>query len=77
MIAPVVHHHVRLRWHVAIDALRASGAWRMLMMRGDVEPIRQVALRTQGVALSTQLCSVRLMAIGADDASLVHGALNK
>src|SRR5450759_270911 len=77
MIAPVMHHHVRLRWHMAIDALCAGASRRMLVMRGDVELFRQVALGTQGAAFSAQLCGVRFMTIGADDAGFMHGALKK
>src|SRR5450756_1917182 len=75
VIASVVHHHIVLRWHVAVDALRAGGARRMPMMRGDVEFFRQVALGAQGIAFSAQLCGVWFMTIGTDDAGFMHGAL--
>ena len=77
VIASVVDHHIGLGWHVAVDALRASAARRMLVMRGDVEFLRQMALCTQGVALGAQLCGVRFMTVRTDDAGLVHGALKE
>ena len=77
MIAPVVHHHVILGWHVAADALCAGATRRMLVMGGDVEFFRQVALGTQSVAFGAQLCGVRFVAVRADDAGLVHRALKE
>src|ERR1019366_6492228 len=49
----------------------------MPMMRGDVEFFRQMALGTQGVAFGAQLCGMRLMTVGTDDAGLMHGALKE
>lgn len=69
VIAAVVHHHIILGWHVAADALRPGATRRMFMMRGDIELFRQMALGAQGVALGAQLCGVRFMAVGTDNAS--------
>jgi hypothetical protein len=77
VIAPVVHHHVILGWHVAADTLRAGATGRMLVVGGDVEFLRQVALGTQSVAFGAQLCSVRFVAVRADDTGLVHRALKE
>jgi hypothetical protein len=49
VIAAVVHYHVVLGWHVAVDALCAGAAGPMLVMRGDVELFRQMAQGAQGV----------------------------
>ena len=46
VIAPRVDYHVILRRHMAVDALRAGAARQVMMVRRQVEFLRQVALRT-------------------------------
>ena len=77
MIAPVVHHHVGFRGHVAIDALRAGAARLVMMMFLDIEFRRQMALRAEPIALRAERQTVRLMAIGAGDASMIHATLDE
>ena len=77
VIAPVVDDHVILRRHMAVDALRAGAAGRMMMMRSDVELFRQVALGAQSIALGTQLCGVRFMTVRAGDPGGMHAALQE
>ena len=77
MIAPVVHHHVGFRGHVAIDALGTGAALRVMMMLRDIEFRRQMALRAEPIALRAERQTVRLMAIGAGDAGMIHAALDE
>ena len=73
-----IHHHVRLRGHVALDALRAlafppcgSGAC------PASNAAALVAARAQGVALGAQLSACGVVAVHAGDAALVHLALQE
>ena len=68
VIAPPIHDHVGLRRHVAVDALRAGAARLVVVMLGDVELRRHVALRAQRVALGAQRQAVRIVAVRAGDA---------
>ena len=77
VIAPVVHNHVGFRGHVAIDALGAGAAWLMMMMFRDIEFRRQMALRAEPIALRAERQTVRLVAIGAGDAGMIHAALDE
>ena len=77
VIAPVVHPHVGFRGHVAIDALRTGAALRVMMMLRDIEFCRQMALRAEPIALRAERQTMRLMAIGAGDAGLIHAALDE
>src|SRR5208337_1554390 len=77
VIAPVVHLHVGFRGHVAIDALRADAALLVMMMLRDIEFCRQMALHAEPIALLAERQTMRLMAIGAGDASMIHAALDE
>ena len=62
---------------MAIDALRAGAALLMMMMFHDIEFRRQMALRAEPIALLAERQTVRLMAIGAGDAGMIHAALDE
>ena len=62
---------------MAIDALCAGAALRVMMMFRDIEFRRQMALRAEPIALRAERQTVRLMAIGAGDAGMIHAALDE
>ena len=62
---------------MAIDALRAGAALRVMMMFRDIEFRRQMALRAETIALLAERQTVRLMAIGTGDADVIHPALDE
>ena len=62
---------------MAIDALCSGAAWLVMMMFRDIEFRRQVALRAEPIALLAERQTVRLMAIGAGDAGMIHAALDE
>ena len=72
VVAPRVDHHVVLRRHVALDALRALRARLVEVMLLRVERGGVVAARAQRIAFGAQLQRVRLVAVHAGDAALVH-----
>jgi hypothetical protein len=49
----------------------------MMMMFRDIEFRRQMALRTEPIALLAERQTMRLMAIGAGDAGMIHAALDE
>ena len=55
--------------------MRPGAAWRVVVVLGGVEALRQVALRADGIALGAQALAVRVVAIGADHAGALHAAL--
>ena len=63
VIVARVDHHVGLGRHVAVDALAAGLARRVVVVLGHVERAGQVALAADGVALGAQLQAVRLVAV--------------
>src|SRR2546427_12844776 len=69
--------HVGLCRHMAVDALRAGTAGSVMVMLSDVEFWRHVALSAQPIAIGAQLESVRVMAIGTDNACVMHTALHE
>ena len=77
VIAPHVDDHVRLRRHVAVDALGAGAARLVVMVLRHVEFCRHVALTAQRVAVRMQLGAMRVVAIGAGDARVIHAALQE
>jgi hypothetical protein len=62
---------------VAIDALGAGAALLVMKMFHDIEFRRQMALRAEPIALLTERQTVRLMAIGAGDAGMIHATLDE
>jgi hypothetical protein len=62
---------------VAGDALRALAAGLVLMVPGYVELAGGVAARAQRIAFGAQLLRVRLVAVHAGDAVLMHPALQE
>ena len=62
---------------MAIDALRASAALRVMMMFRDIEFRWQMALRTEPIALLAESQTVRLVAIRAGDAGMIHATLDE
>ena len=78
VIAPLVDDHVGLRRHVAVDALRA-GAARLVM--GDAPRTSNFAGMwhcAQSALPSARSCrAVRLVAVRAGDAGMVHPALQE
>lgn len=87
MIAPRVDAHIGLGRHMAVDALRAGGAYGVKMVVGCIVRLRSqggeavvgltlVALHTQCSALGPELERVWLMAIGAAHPGVVHLALH-
>jgi hypothetical protein len=77
VIAPAIDDHVRLRRHVAVDALRAGAVGPVMVMLGHVEFRGQVALSAERVALGAQRQAVRVVTVRACDAGVLHAALNK
>src|SRR5208283_5027978 len=65
------------RRHVAINTLRTGAALRVMIMFRDIEFRRQMALRTEPIALRAERQTMRLMAIGAGDAGMIHAALHE
>jgi hypothetical protein len=49
----------------------------MMMMFREIEFRRQMALRTEPIALLAERQTMRLMAIGAGDAGMIHAALDE
>jgi hypothetical protein len=62
---------------MTIDALRAGAAGLVMMMFPGIEFRRQVALRAEPIALFAERQTVRLMAIRAGDAGVIHAALHE
>ena len=62
---------------MVIDALCAGAALLVMMMLRDVEFCRQMALRAKPIAFVAERQTMRLMAIGAGDASTIHAALDE
>ena len=77
VIAPAIHHHVGLRGHMTVDALRTGTPGFVVMVLGRVEFRRHVALAAEPVTLGAQRQAVRLMAIRACDARMIHAALHE
>ena len=63
---------------MAIDALCAGAALRVMMMSRNIEFRWQMALRAEPIALRAERRqTVRLMAIGTGDAGMIHAALGE
>jgi hypothetical protein len=77
VITPGVDDHVILGGHVAVDALRAGAPGLVMMVPGDIEFRRHVALRTESVPFGTQLGAVRVVAVRAGDSGGMHPALQE
>jgi hypothetical protein len=77
VIAPRVDDHEILRWHMAVDALRADAAGLVMMVSRHVEFFGQMALRTERIALGLRPGAMRVVAVRAGDASGMHPALQK
>src|SRR5690349_9524521 len=79
MIAARIDFHVSGRRHVALDAKRPPRARLVMMMGGSVVLGRRVrmARRAKLISLTLDLRGVRVVAIGAADALVVHFALQE
>ncbi len=77
VIAPVVDDHIGLGGHMAVDALRARAARLVMGVGGDVELGWQMALRAKRIAFGPQGEAMRLMAVRAGDAGMMHAALQE
>jgi hypothetical protein len=62
---------------MAADALGAGAANLVMVVLGHIEFCRHMALAAQCVALGAQFQAVRVVAIGAGDACVIHAALHK
>ena len=62
---------------MAVDTLCSGASWLVMMMVHDIEFRRQVALRAESIALLAERQAVRLVAIGTDDAGMIHAALDE
>jgi hypothetical protein len=77
VVAAIIHQHIGFRGHVAVDALRARAALPVMMVLHGIEFRRHMALRAERIALRAERQTVRLMAIGAGDAGMIHSALDE
>src|SRR5205807_10665112 len=59
VIAPSIHDHVGLRWHMAVDALRPAAAGLVMVVLSGVELGGQVAWTAEPGALRAQHEAVR------------------
>ena len=62
---------------MAVDALRAGAAGFVVVVLSRVELSWQMALAAEPVTLGAQRQAVRLMAIRACDARMIHAALHE
>src|SRR5580698_6415272 len=72
VIASCIHHHIGLCRHVAVHALRTGASRRVMIMLGDIEFRRKMALCAEAVSDRPQLEAVWLVAIRAGDPRPVH-----
>ena len=77
MIAARIDDHIGALGHVAVGAEGAGRAGLVMRMGGDIELRRLMALQADPVAGRPQARAVRLVAIGAGDAGMVHPALQE
>ena len=77
MVLARMDHHVVLRWHMAGDALRSFAAGLVLVVFGRIKFACAVTANAKRIALCPQLLGVRIMAIHAGHAVLVHFALQE
>ena len=75
VVAPRIVDHVGGGGHVAVDAARTGLAGLVPVVLDDVVARGRVALRAGGVAGQPHLLGVRIVAVAAGDARLVHLAL--
>ncbi len=72
-----IHFHVGARRHVAGHTLSTGGTHRVMMMLRRVVAAGLVALGADRIAFGAQLSAVRVVAIAASDALVVHAALQE